>query len=408
MVKRKHFAAVFLVCLAAAMVPAGCAGKGAEKEQEKNTAGSENKERKDYDLPVSGKERKRAEKECLEAMGFCRDIYRKAEKGETDNTVLSRTAIKEMMRAAAEGTKAPSAAFRQDAGMENAGKMEAFLSEISGKKKAEIVLFRIRNDGGIARYRFYSDGNTLYLEHTNSFWNDKGKAVAEETKCAKIETWQYTENGWFCYTVSTPKPPAVTEVVDGSDMLRVKARPEAYAKLEEDCLYPVGYQGSNLFLTDWDAKNIGNLDFPGTYDGLYSIMTGKEIREGRYPEGIPEEEYEKVITAFLPVTADDLRQRENYRKQDKTYAWLPKSFHNYTEGKLGNAIPEIREIADNGDGTFRWRIDAVGISAGSDSMFTHELTVEEKEDGDYRYLANKVIKDMGNYAEGYRFRMTGK
>ena len=37
---------------------------------------------------------------------------------------------------------------------------------------------------------------------------------------------EYTEKGWFCYELCVPEPPEVSEIMDGSCLIRIKPMTE--------------------------------------------------------------------------------------------------------------------------------------------------------------------------------------
>ena len=50
---------------------------------------------------------------------------------------------------------------------------------------------------------------------------NKGYSVFDED-VYKRQEWKYTEKGWFCYELCVPEPPEVSEIVDGSCLIRIK------------------------------------------------------------------------------------------------------------------------------------------------------------------------------------------
>lgn len=59
-------------------------------------------------------------------------------------------------------------------------------------------------------------------------WSEDTEPVLTYISLSKIKEWAYTENGNFCYELCVPEPPEVTEIVDGSCIIRVKP-------LSEEC-----------------------------------------------------------------------------------------------------------------------------------------------------------------------------
>lgn len=52
--------------------------------------------------------------------------------------------------------------------------------------------------------------------------------------------------GWFCYELCVPEPPEVSEIMDGSCLIRIKPMTEEQCEMSERCVRGLGYQGQNL------------------------------------------------------------------------------------------------------------------------------------------------------------------
>ena len=87
----------------------------------------------------------------------------------------------------------------------------------------------------------------------------------------KRQDWSYTEKGWFIYELRVPEPPVVSEVVNGFEMIRVKPVEERAREIMREFLEPVGYQGHNLFSSDWDGEHLDGLDFNGLFEYMYPL-----------------------------------------------------------------------------------------------------------------------------------------
>lgn len=195
---------------------------------------------KGYNLPIEDKEQKTAEKDCIAALNLIQDIYREADKGKALNVVLENSV------------------------MENYQEMEGFLYDTEQGISGETVLYNILKDGSIDRKKFIYDGREIYLLTTKGGWKNETPIIISHS-FAKIKQWRYTEKGWFAYELCVPEPPEVSEIMDGSCMIRVRP-------LDQEC-----------------------------------IELSKKL--------------EKLITEYLPVTEDQLRDIAVFDAEKKEYPW---------------------------------------------------------------------------------------
>lgn len=56
-----------------------------------------------------------------------------------------------------------------------------------------------------------------------------------------------------------PEPPKVTEIVDGSCMLRIKPMTDENSDMFEKCVLELAYQGNNLLCSNWDTEHMKDL-----------------------------------------------------------------------------------------------------------------------------------------------------
>lgn len=217
---------------------------------------------KGYDLPIEDSEKEEAVLDCKAVMETVSEIYRSADKGEASNVVLSDKTMVQM-KEVIKGTGYPVISSETYSVMENYGKMEKFLSDSEQGKAGTIILYTVRWDGGVSRSKYIYDGTEMYVLSAGSTWNDANEAMVPSISYTRIKEWKYTEKGWLGYKLCVPEPPEVAEVVDGSNMLRVKPMSEECRRLSEKCVLSLGYQGNNLLCSNWDAESLEKLDYNG-------------------------------------------------------------------------------------------------------------------------------------------------
>ena len=352
-------------------------------------------------LPVSDGEKEQAASECVFVMDAVRDIYERADKGTAANIVISRSDRELMAERIGETGEAAVVADSGD-GIGNGGGMEEFLDGAGKGQRGETAVFEVHGDGGIGQKWFRFDGERMELLYTCAVW-DGFVPVVNETVRMEVKDWSYTEKGWFIYELRVPEPPVVSEVVNGFEMIRVKPVEERAREIMREFLEPVGYQGHNLFSSDWDGEHLDGLDFNGLFEYMYPLKYNHAYEFSEETRGIPAPMFEGVLTEFLPVSREQLKEFAVFEEQDNCYGWAALSCGNYTPKAFDTSKPEINGISENPDGTVSLTVDAVCQILGTDRLFTHELRVRFTDDGCIRFLGNQVL--MPAEVPDYQYRV---
>ena len=361
-------------------------------------------EKKGYDLPLKEAEQEEAATECKGMMEQIRSIYRLADKGETTNVVLDDETMLEMQKAVIE-TGYPVSTTVACSDMGNYKKADQFLTDCKNGESGSVVIYEVRQDGGINRRKFTYNGTDMYVVSTSSVWLENNTPGIAYTSYTRIKEWKYTENGWFGYELCVPKPPEVTEIIDGSQMFKIKPRTEEQKEMSRLCVQGIGYQGNNLLCADWNLDNLGTLDYNGLYEYLYRMKYGEQFQGEKYTEGIPKAEFEGLMMEYLPISEKELQEYAEFNEETNMYAWAPLGCGNYAPDFLGTSLPEVVAIKENPDGTVILTVNAVcDMVLCDDSLITHELTVKFKEDGSFQYLGNEIRKEDRNNVPEYQYR----
>ena len=360
---------------------------------------------KGYDLPVDEQEVKEAEKDCMIMMELIFDIYEGADKGSASNVVLSDEIVFEMQKKLAE-TKCSINTLITYSNMENYENVDDFLAECMEGKSGSVVMYEIHSDGGIGRIKYIYDGTDMYVVSAKCGWDDNNKPGMSYISYTRIKEWKYTDKGWFCYEMCVPEPPEVSEIMDGSCLLRVKPMTEEQREMSEKCVRGLGYQGNNILCSNWDYNHMDELDYNGMYEYLYSMKYQKAFNSEDYPDGIPKEEFESLIMEYLPVTAEQIREYAVFDEENQTYYWARLGCFNYAPTFFGTSLPEVVNIKENEDGTIKLTVEAVcDMVICDDALITHELTVRFAEDGSFQYLGNEILNDGIKQIPDYQYRM---
>ncbi|MBP3457953.1 MAG: hypothetical protein J6K58_01965 [Lachnospiraceae bacterium] len=363
---------------------------------------------KGYDLPVNQREREEAENDCRKMMELISDIYRDADKGTASNVVLKDETILEMQKKVMK-TGCPVAASVVYSNLGNYESVDDFLEECMDGKSGSVVVYKIHNDGGIGRMKFVFDGTDMYVVSTTGVWNDNNKPGILYISHTRVKEWKYTDKGGFCYELCVPEYPEVTEMVDGSCLIRVKPMTEEQREMSERCVLGLGYQGNNLLCSNWDIDHMEALDYNGMYEYLYAMKYQEKFNSEDYPNGIPKEEFEKLIMEYLPVTAEQIQKYAVFDEKNRTYVWVRLGCSNYAPTFFGTSLPEVTDIKENEDGTVTLTVDAVcDMVICDDAVITHELTVRFAEDGSFRYLGNEILDNGIKDIPDYQYRIGNK
>ena len=373
---------------------------------EKRESGEEASEQweKGYNLPVEEQEEKEAEKDCKKIMEFYFHIYEDAYKGTASNVALDDKTVFEIQKKVME-TGYPVATLVTYSDMGNYESVDNFLETCKDGKSGSIVVYQVHSDGGMGRMKFIFDGTNMYVLNTSGVWNDNKPGVSY-ISYTRIKEWKYTDKGWFGYELCVPEPPEVSEIMDGSCLLRVKPMTETQRELSEKCVRGLGYQGNNLLCSNWDIDHLEELDYNGMYEYLYAMKYQEQFNPEGYPNGIPKEEFEKLIMEYLPVTAEQIREYAVFDEERQTYTWVRLGCFNYAPTFFGTSLPEVTEIRENEDGTVTLTVDAVcDMVICDDAVITHALTVRFAEDGSFQYLGNEILNDGIQDIPNYQYRI---
>lgn len=363
---------------------------------------------KGYDLPVDDSQKEEAEKDCKELMKLIDNIYKEADIGDDLSAVLSDDTILKMQNAL-KGTQIAVTTTGVYSNMENFERIDNFLRECIMGINGSAVIYEIHSSGSLGRMKFIFDGTDMYLLSATAVWDSGNEPVIAYVSYTRIKEWNYTDKGWFCYELCVPEYPEVTEIVDGSCMVRVKPITKENKEISEKCVLGLAYQGNNLLCSDWDIDHMESLDYNGMYEYLYAMKYQEQFPSEKYPDGIPKDEFERLIMEYLPITAEEIESYAVFDEEKQIYIWERLGCFNYAPTYFGTSFPEVTDIRENKDGTVTLTVDAVcSMILCDDAVITHELTVKFEEDGSFRYLGNKILDDGLSNIPEYQYRMGKK
>ena len=360
---------------------------------------------KGYDLPVSAQENEEATRDSMQIMSGLEHIYRNADKGDSLNVVLDNKSICKMIKKIKQ--QGYSVTVSEDySNMENYKRFSSFLAKAQEKQKGSGVIYEVHSEGSIGRKKFIYDGKDMFLLASNASWDDNGKPIITFVSYTRIKKWRYSRKGWFCYELCVPEYPEVTEMVDGSCLIRIKPMSDNKRKLSRKCVRGLAYQGNNILCSNWDQEHMQKIDYNGLYEYLYTMKYKKKFNGKKYPSGIPKDQFEQLIMEYLPVSREDIEKYASYNEKKKTYDWMRLGCFNYAPNFFGTSIPEVTKIKHNSNGTVTLTVDAVcEMVLCNEAVITHELTVKFNKDGSFRYLGNKILNGGIKKIPEYQYRI---
>ena len=360
---------------------------------------------KGYDLPVSAQENEEATRDSMQIMSGLEPIYRNADKGDSLNVVLDNKSICKMIKKIKQ--QGYSVTVSEDySNMENYKRFSSFLAKAQKKQKGSGVIYEVHSEGSIGREKFIYDGKEMFLLASNASWDDNGKPIITFVSYTRIKKWRYSRKGWFCYELCVPEYPEVTEMVDGSCLIRIKPMSDNKRKLSRKCVRGLAYQGNNILCSNWDQEHMQKIDYNGLYEYLYAMKYKKKFNGKKYPSGIPKDQFEQLIMEYLPVSREDIEKYASYNEKKKTYDWMRLGCFNYAPNFFGTSIPEVTKIKHNSNGTVTLTVDAVcEMVLCNEAVITHELTVKFNKDGSFRYLGNKILNGGIKKIPEYQYRI---
>ena len=379
--------------------------KSVPKNNTKEDVISEEDLEKGYDLPVSAQENEEATRDSMQIMSGLEHIYRNADKGDSLNVVLDNKSICKIIKKIKQ--LGYSVTVSEDySNMENYKRFSSFLAKAQKKQKGSGVIYEVHSEGSIGREKFIYDGKDMFLLASNASWDDNGKPIITFVSYTRIKKWRYSRKGWFCYELCVPEYPEVTEMVDGSCLIRIKPMSDNKRKLSRKCVRGLAYQGNNILCSNWDQEHMQKIDYNGLYEYLYAMKYKKKFNGKKYPSGIPKDQFEQLIMEYLPVSREDTEKYASYNEKKKTYDWMRLGCFNYAPNFFGTSIPEVTKIKHNSNGTVTLTVDAVcEMVLCNEAVITHELTVKFNKDGSFRYLGNKILNGGIKEIPEYQYRI---
>ncbi len=392
MKRNKRLALLVSAALIMFLFVSGCTKT--EKEEEPNLPDidmmeemqEEQEDNLDYEvksMEMSTEERAGITGKLSSAMKKCSEIYSQIEIDETLNTILKEEEIHRLIELIARDGSSAVCGNRDD-NMKNYKRVDESLKLAEQGEKAETDFYSVNKSGVFRYYRLQFEEGRLFVTFASAVYNKSLEPVFQQMEKILAYQWEYTEKGWLIWEKALSR----NQEMDMHIFYRILPLDEKCRELAEKCIIPVSYFGNNLFVTDWDQDNLGNVELNDLFDSLYFMATGEKINKERYEGGIPGEEFESIVSRYFDMTTEQIRRFGAYNEEKGTYPWLAVSAWNRIPQM--QPFPEVVKSEENADGTLSVYVEAVFVEEGRDCSFRHVVTIREEEDGNYKFLGNKV------------------
>ena len=326
----------------------------------------------------------------------CQDMKCKTEEEKLNQT---RTVIESM------GSKGYIAVdVENQINMANAENAEMFLSEVAENRDAGCTILQVMYDKSFVRFDFKSGGNNVMI--TRRFYVRENNCFVEKNEeNYKAYTWKYTDGYLFFERYRMGG-------YDGDSAytaLRVEPLDEKLRVLNRKYIKTIGYDSNNLFTTNWDESDMNRINYYDIYEALYKMKYG--VSSPYSDEGvtymIEGKLYEKVFQEYLPVSTDVLQHVNVYDVSRQMYQYRTRGMFDHSVTPL-IPFPEVVDAEHNADGTITLIVNAVSEKDESGRLFTHKVTIKEKENDGFEYVSNDVLTMNKEGIYWYRDRLSDK
>ena len=333
-------------------------------------------------------------------IAFCQDIYERAVEENTSGSL-------EMMRSVIEGlgdNGYTAVDEKNQINMTGAERVIQFCESVDAKENAELTIIIAAYSGGFTIYDLKAtDGK---VDVVRSYYQyESGNLEYMSTDSYPAESWQYTQEGYLLFEGSFYSESYYTLLL--SDMsehvaLRVLPLDEKCRELNRQYILPVGYRENNMFLTEWNERDFGSLDFYDLFDRIYPLVYGEPIPYTAIENSgvgtvyqIPENIFENAVQEYIRIDSEELRQKNVYLPEDKAYEYKPRGFYENEYSEI--PYPEAVSFTENDDGTITLVVNAVYSEDNTSRAYTHEVTVRPMDGGRFQYVSNHLVYPENGY-----------
>ena len=282
--------------------------------------------------------------------------------------------------------------------MAGAEQVIEFCKAVDEKKSAMLTIIVIK-DFGFRKFDLKTEDGNVNIVRGYYQYDQDGCLQNRSTVSYPADIWQYTEEGYILFEGSYfSDENYVLTLSDTPEhtALRVLPLDEKCRELNRKYILPVGYEQNNIFLTDWNEEDIGELDFYDIFDNFYPILHGQSVpyvADESLAVGavyqIPEEIFENVIMTHFNVNKEALRRETTYNPEKAAYEYRPRGFYEVEYPDI--PYPEVVSYTENQDGTITLIVNAVYPNGNTSMAYAHKTVIRPLEEDCFQYVSNQMM-----------------
>ena len=282
--------------------------------------------------------------------------------------------------------------------MAGAEQVIEFCKAVDEKKSAMLTIIVIK-DFGFRKFDLKTEDGNVNIVRGYYQYDQDGCFQNRSTVSYPADIWQYTEEGYLLFEGSYfSDENYVLTLSDTPEhtALRVLPLDEKCRELNRKYILPVGYEQNNIFLTDWNEEDIGELDFYDIFDNFYPILHGQSVpyvADESLAVGavyqIPEEIFENVIMTHFNVNKEALRRETTYNPEKAAYEYRPRGFYEVEYPDI--PYPKVVSYTENQDGTITLIVNAVYPNGNTSMAYSHKTVIRPLEEDCFQYVSNQMM-----------------
>lgn len=282
--------------------------------------------------------------------------------------------------------------------MAGAERAVEFCKAVDEKKSAALTIIVIEASG-FRKFDFETEDGSVNIVRGYYQYDKNGCLQNSNTVSYPADIWRFTEEGYLLFEGSYfSDENYVLTLSDTPEhtALRVLPLDEKCRELNRKYILPVGYKQNNIFLTDWNEEDTGDLDFYDIFDNFYPILHGQPVpyaADENLAVGavyqIPEEIFEDVVMAYFNVNREVLRRETTYIPEKAAYEYRPRGFYEAEYPDI--PYPEVVDYTENQDGTITLMVNAVYPDSNTSAAYTHRTVIRPLDGDCFQYVSNEMI-----------------
>lgn len=278
--------------------------------------------------------------------------------------------------------------------LSNPQSVYSFWDRVSCEESSELQYVSVQKSGGIGlTVLHYENGEGIYL-HVNAEWENSNVPAISSWEAHTVQDWSLSEHGNFYFRI---RPAGDKHYIDYC-LLRLIPPDTEMIALTNVYIAPIGYYAVNMFLCDWDGRNLGTMAPNDLLEFIYRLKYQRDFPYAHYTciPGkstflIPADEFEDLLLSCLDIPLEVFRKQCNYDAQKDAYPWTPFLTEDADCYWFAHLDAEVIQQRKNTDGTITLTVNVSSRDLKADTVFVHEVTVRPMEGDTFQYVSNRIV-----------------